>query len=421
MKHKFTMKKHMVQTGVMSFLILAAVATAVKISSDYHASEVYSKEIDQNTVASDTVTTTPTATTTPTPTPTPAVAVKLNYETETITVSKGNGNSTRFYYSLDKNKSWNLIENSSGVMNLTVFLKSSANTIYFKGNNDDASVEVVIPKEENNLKVSYYVEGDKGKLKFENVTRPYLQYRKGTNGEWITITPQTSLDLSSYEITGYTLQFREKVTEAKRAGKIVNVKIPKRQNTPSIKVDYSKFILSGLKAEETQYRLSGSSTWIDFKPTDSKVKTISLAQLILGSNAAQNTPIPGKEIELRTVGTDKKVSSAILVIKTNTQPLAPNDTNIKLTGTTLAFTDASKTKPYEYVVLHANETLDLTKAKWTKVSSSKDIVIKKVGTATPVPGDIVYCRLASTTDTKTKEITPASLYVTKTITSIVNP
>ncbi len=415
MKHKFTVRKHMIQICVMCFLVLAMSLTVIKITSDYHEAEGFSKEVNPANPTEVTASPTPTVTVSSGT----SVVVMLNYMNETIKVSKGAGDSTKLYFSQDKKKTWNLIEDSYGEMDLAIFMKTSDNMIYFKGDKDLAIVEIEIPKEDKNLKVSYYVENGKGKLKFENRTRA-LQYRKGTNGEWKDYI--TDLDLSDFEITGYTLQFREKATVTMRASKVVSVKIPKRQSTPSIKVDYSDFTLNGLKPEVTQYRLSGSLEWITFNPTDSKNKSLSLVELLLPKNTEQNTlPIPARSIEFRTLGNEKKVSSGVLVVEINAQPLAPDVSNIKLSGTTLSFKDASKTRPYEYLVVHAGDTIDYKTAKWEKVTSSKDLVIKKIGTATPIPGDIIYCRLASTTDKDTKVATLASMYVKIPITSIVSP
>ena len=431
MKNKFTIRKHFLKFGVMGFLMITAIVTAMKISNDYQKTEVYSKEIEEVTVAGEAVS--PTATPTVTPTPTVAVSgtavgVKLDYDEQTIRVSAGSGGSSKFYFSADKKKTWNLIEqkDSKGLyLDLAVFLKTSANTLYFKGDKDKAVVEVVIPKEEKTLKISYYVQklNDNGQpkyvgqLKIENATGA-LEYRKGTNGDWDDY--KGSLDLSSYEITGYTLQFRVKATTTTRASKIVNVKIPKRQSAPSLKVDYSKLVISGLKEGVTQYRI-GNGNWTDFKPTDSKDKSLTLAELLQPSGTAPNTAIPTGIIEFRALGTEKKAPSGIIAIEINAQPSAPLESNIKLNGTTFSITDASRTKPYEYLVLHAGETVNLEKARWIKVTSSKDIQIKKVGTAIPVPTDKIYIRLASTTDSVTKFVTPASTYITKEITSISLP
>lgn len=408
-------KVKLIQVTVMSLLMVVAFGIGVKFRSDYqvHSQEEYKDVFEETT------------TTTPSPSPTPvvegAVTVNVNYKTELITISKGSKNSSKFYISTDKQKSWQLLENKKGepksTIDLCMFLKTSATTLYFKGDKDITPVEVEIPKEDNSLKVTYFIQNNMGTLKFENVSTS-LEYRRGTNGQWKTYY-QSELDLSDYEVTGYTLQFRTMASETKRAGKIINVKIPKRQNPPSVKVDYGKFVISGLKQGTTQYRLAGSTQWITFNPQDKKVKTLNLAELLLPKDTAANLyPIPAGAIEFRNLGTEKKISSGTIVVQTEAQ-LTPTDaTKVQLVGTTLQFTDASKDKPYEYIVMHVGESPDLATAKWKKVSNAKPITIKKVDKALPVPGDIVYYRLALVKNTKTKEITPASMYSKITITSV---
>ncbi len=346
-----------------------------------------------------------------------AVKVQVDYWNEKIYVSPGPSSSTKFYFSQDKMKTW---ERVTGNIDLTIFLKTSDNTIYFKGNLDKAIVAVTLPKEDKNLKVSYYVEqngaNSYGRLKFENQTRP-IEYRKGTYGDWKD-TLSDITDLSSYEITGYTLQFRLKATNAERAGKVVSVKIPKRQTPPKIKVDYSKLEISGLKAGQTIYYKNGESQPTIFAPADSKVKTISLYDLLFNQPVTPNTVrLPAATIEFQTAGTDKKVASSIIAIEFQEQPLAPTG-KITVDKTTVTFPEATKTTPYEYVVLHQGENLDLSNVKWTKVTTSKSFEIKKVGKATPAPGDVIYYRLASTTNKDTKIVTPASMYAQAYITIV---
>lgn len=331
------------------------------------------------------------------------VNITWDYINDKIVVTPGTSNSTKLYFSQDKMKTW---ERYTGSIDLSIFLKTSDNTIYFKGDKDKAIAAVTLPKEDKDLKVTYIVENGKSSLKLENVARPIVEYRKGPNGKWEDYP--SKLDLPSWEITGYTLQFRLKATVAERAGKIVNVKIPKREAPPKITVDYSKMEVSGLKAGSTYYykNINGVSTPTLFKPADSKVKTLSLYDLL---SVTPPATFPAASIEFYTAGTDKKVGSSTIVVEIQAQPQAPSG-KITLDTTTVTFPEATKTTPYEYVVLHFGEKLDLTKVKWTKVTTNKPFEIKKVGKATPAPTDMIYYRLASTTDKETKVVTPASMY-----------
>ncbi|WP_312372507.1 hypothetical protein [Lachnoclostridium sp.] len=344
------------------------------------------------------------------------VNITLDYASEKITIKPVSQSNTKLYFSQDKMKTWEKINGSS--IDLSIFLKTSDNTIYFKGDVDKAIAAVTLPKENKDLKVTYYVEqnatGSHGRLKYENTALRPIEFRKGANGGWDSDLSKIS-DLSSFEITGYTLQFRLKATAAERAGKIVSVKIPKRQAPPKITVDYSKMEVSGLKAGSTVYYKNGSSTPTPFAPADSKVKTLSLYELLYTlPTTPNNAPLPAGSIEFQTAGTDKKVASSTVVVEFQAQPGFPTGI-VTLDKTTLTFAEATKTTPYEYVVLHQGENLDLSKVKWTKVTTNKPFEIKKVGKAIPAPNDVIYYRLASTTNKETKVVTPASMYLTKKI------
>ncbi|HCL01121.1 MAG TPA: hypothetical protein DHW61_01685 [Lachnoclostridium phytofermentans] len=339
------------------------------------------------------------------------VNVRVDYTTEKLFVSSSN--SSKFYFSQDKMKTWERISDTSltNGIDVSIFLKTSDSIIYFKGNNDKAIAVVTLPKEDKDFKVSYYVDKGVGKLKFENQTRP-VEYRKGPNGKWDDC--DSNLVLSSYEITGYTLQFRLKAIPAFRAGKIVNVKIPKREAPPKITVDYSKMEVSGLKAGSTYYYNNKGELKL-FAPADAKVKTLSLYNLL---STTPNTQFTAASVEFYTAGTDKKVASSTIVVEIQGQPQAPTGNVFALDKTTVTFPQATKTTPYEYVVLHQGENLDLSKVKWTKVTTNKSFEIKKVGKATPAPGDVIYYRLASTINKETKVVTPASVYVFTPITNV---
>ena len=344
------------------------------------------------------------------------VMVQVNYLTETIYVSPGVNHSTKLYFSQDKMKTWELIESSNGTLDVTVFMKSSDNIIYFKGNRDTEVVELLIPRENGSLKVQYKNQNGTGYLNFENANGP-LEYRKGSGGDWRDYSG--TLDLSNYEITGYTLQFRQKATVSNRAGRIVNVKITKRKVAPRLKVDYSKMMLSGLKPGETLYRKSDTTEWKVFLPINEKDKAITLYDFLFPQNLSQNlVPLPAACYEFMMLYPKTGARSAIGVIEFTTQPPAPVGKAI-LNNTTLSFPDASKDKVYEYVIMHSYDTLDLKTVKWKKVSNNKEIVIKKIGSALPIPGDIIYYRLASVTDKTTKTTTPASMYTSVVITNVI--
>lgn len=409
---------------IFSIVFIGAIITSIILTNE-SSKRINDWGTNEKTVLAST--TTPTATTKPTatskpttPTPTPIgtkVNVSVDYTTNIVKITQGSGSSTKFYISSDKKKTWELINEDATATNCTLslsgYLKSSGVTLYFRGNNDIEPVALVIPKETTNIKITYQSKA----LVFENftpTTTAILEYRVSENTDWADYTSRTSINFTDYERTGITLEFRVKATTTVPAGKIISVKIPKRTKGPSVKADLSKMVITGLKSGSTQYRVGNSTKWETFQPTDTKVKVLSLYDLL--SNAVKNSPFPVSTIDFRTAATDKKPASAVISLQILAQPVAP--TNFKVASSTLTISDASKTKPYEYTVLKSGTTIDLTKVSWKKVTNTNSIVIKKTGSAATVAGDVIYVRTASVTDKTTKVTTPASAYATFVITSV---
>lgn len=351
----------------------------------------------------------------PTPAPT-SVVVRVDYTTGKLNVTAGTGNSTKLYFSTDKKKTWELIE-TGGTIDLRPLIKSSAVVLYFKGNKDQEPVEFIIPAENKDLKVAYQVSGGTGIIVYTGNNRP-MEYRVGTDGDWVNVPTDAPISTTLYEITGATLQFRTKAIVADRAGKIVSLKIPKRPKAPSVKVDGSKLVLTGLKAGAVLYRLNSNTEWIPFNPADTKVKTLSLAEIILPPSAPDNARISSALIEVRSAATTKAPASAIKTIELDLQ--RPASTTPKLEGITLTITDASTQMPYEYIVLHGNEKVDLLTAKWKSVTTSKPQVIKKCGKADIMLGDVIYVRLKAVKNKTTGEESLASTYSAYTVTSLTD-
>ena len=132
-------------------------------------------------------------------------------------------------------------------------------------------------------------------------------------------------------------------------------------------------------------------------------------------------PIPATSIEFRFMATNKKVASAIRLIEIIEQPAKPDPTSIKVDGSELTFPQASTTNPFEFVILHGSEVIDLATVKWKKVTNDKPVNISKFGTFTPTVGDVIYYRLAMVANTKTGEVKPASMYGAYVITSVIVP
>jgi len=331
------------------------------------------------------------------------VNVIIDLLEEIAVISPGPGGSTRFYISTDNMKSWEYIEYTA--VDLSGILSSKPVTVYFKGNKDINPLKIDLPGEDNSLKVKYEVVAGIGRIVISNTALP-VEYRKGNNGTWKAATNYMST--AQYELKGASLQFRTTASSTRRAGKIVTVKIPKRPAAPSVSLDSSKLSIKGLKSGQTQYRVGDATSWTTFISPDNKANTIDLSALLTPSNNL----IPAGIIEFRTIGSDKKVHSAVRTIEILPQAAAPN--NVSLTGTVLTISDPDVKRNYEYAVVPKNTAIDIKKLKWTAATSKKPVVIKNVSV-----GDKVLVRIKSTTNTETKQITLPSAYTELTVTSLV--
>jgi len=332
------------------------------------------------------------------------VKVVVDYLEETAVVTAGTGGSTKFYISTDNEKSWEMIE-TYGIIDISTLLAKKEIIVCFKGNKDTVTNKVTLQAEDSTLKAAYVVTNGVGSITFS--TTAQLEYRKGANGNWKTVIDASTM---MYEIKGATLFFRTPATTIKRAGKVISVKVSKRPAAPSVKVDGSKLIISGLNSGATEYRIGDSPAWTPFKPTDTKVKALDLTALLV-TNAVANVAIPAAIIEFHTVGSGKKVSSVIKIVEIPLQLTMP--AVVSVSGSSITINDADTKKAYEYTLVKKTAVFSLTTAKWTQITSARVTVDKKAEI-----GDKILVRIKSTVDKTTKQVIPASTYIEITITSV---
>jgi hypothetical protein len=333
-----------------------------------------------------------------------SVNVDVNYLEEIIIVKPGTGGSTKFYISLDKQKSWENLD-PSGVVDISAMLSTKAVVVYFKGNRDTTAREFTLMAEPNYVTASYVINNGIGQV-VSSTSGPAIEYRKGNNGSWRTAS--ATMSTAIYEVKGATLYFRSIANAGVRAGKIISVKIPKRPSAPSVKLDGSKLLISGIKANETQYFNPTKGIW-EFLTTDTKVKTVTLYTLT-NISAAANSPIPAASFEFRNNGGIKKVVSSVKLIEVPLQPVCPD--TIKLVGSTLTITDATN-KVYEYTRMQSTALFNAASAKWTTIQANKAVIIPKAYVT-----ERIYVRLKSTVDKVSKQVIPASTYRDYVVTSV---
>jgi hypothetical protein len=332
------------------------------------------------------------------------VNVFVDYVEETARVTAGPGGSNKFYISLDKQKTWEDINPSTGLVDISALLSSKSVDIFFKGNKDTAVKTVTLMAEPDTVTATYVIKNGVGSIVY-SVSGAAIEYRKGSNGKWKT--PPAVFETYMYEVKGATLQFRSAANTATRAGKIVTVKIPKRPSPPSVKVDGSKLLITGIKPNETQY-YNPATGW-QFVSTDAKTKTVSLFTL---SNTipSSNASIPAGAYEFRNYSADKKVISGVKLVEVPAQPTCPD--TIKLEGSTLTITDTQK-RVYEYSRMSSTGTFNAATMKWTTIQPNKPTIIPKAYVT-----ERIYVRLKSTVDKTTKLVTPASTYRDFLVTSL---
>ncbi|MDF2941374.1 MAG: hypothetical protein K0S01_232 [Herbinix sp.] len=341
-----------------------------------------------------------------------SMTVTVNYLTEEATITTISGGSTKFYMSTDKMKTWEVV---NAIVDISTLLVPKENIIYFKGNKDKNALSVTLPAEDSTFNATYQIVAGNGKIEFPRGIA--VEYRKGANGAWKTALDQSGnpLFLASgstaiFEVKGATLYFRTPATAIKRASKMVTVKISKRPSAPSVKMDGSKLSITGLKAKETLYRVGDSIDWKPFTPTDLKSKSIDLYTLF-GSTSDPRVAFSAGFIEFCTLGTDKKLSSAIKVLEVPQQPTVPN--TIAVSGSSITITDTDTTRTYEYTKVDKGSALNMSTARWSTVSTKKTLVVPKASV-----GDTILVRLKSRTDSVSKQLLPASTCYMKIIETI---
>jgi hypothetical protein len=324
------------------------------------------------------------------------IGVKIDFAEEMAYITSTGAN-TKIYMSTD-GKVWELLETNAVDISSVISIK--AGSISFKGNKDLNAVSYPIPAQDKSLKPVYKVYQGAGRIEYTSALP--VEYRKGLNGVWKTAA--NFMPTSNYEIKGATLYFRTAATLSTPAGKVMTVKIPKRPSAPSVRLDGSKLRITGLRSGVTQYRINDNTVWNPYTQVSSSQNFIDLSAA-LGGSTTSNMPIPAGIIEFRTAGTDKKMSSAVNVLQVP-QQMTVTTSIAAVTGSTLRITDVNTKIQYEYTILTNGQSLSLSTARWSTVTSSRPVIIPRVGI-----GDRILVRLKSTTDPKTRQVILASTYV----------
>ncbi len=363
----------------------------------------------------------------------------INYDNLTMTVDMG-GNSI-LYYSKDDSK-WYEMEGSdmmvgtraegTKVMDISWVTATKDTTIYLKGDKNKRSIEVTIPGQNTALKVKFDKAG--GTLEFENEETTVFQWRKSTDYNWKTAPIGESAKTDGIPIDMDWKEFKNALEDLRiKGGKIivktpgtngtvkngsldvgvrpskeVTVTISKRGNAPSTSLNIKKLTLNTTTKQE--YSTDNGVTWKGCSKT-MELKEV-LPQVFAGTDGT---------VKIRTQATDKAGYSKTLTLVVKAQEGAPTgdmsgyvEESSKTPKFVIQFSKATKTTPYEYMVVKPGTSFDETKS-WKAVT--KDKVIKLSKTAAP-DGSTIYYRKKGVAANKTKG-TPATLpsaYATMTVT-----
>lgn len=369
------------------------------------------------------------------------VVATVDYLEEEITASTGG---SAIYVSTDKEKSWDRLEDtfvSGGQltvrMDISAVLSSKPVKVYFRSNLLDTSDEVEL-QGLSSIKGKYGMNTSGASITITQIPDGrVVEYRKGNASTWKAITGNTSkttvsagtatLMVNEYTLKGATFTFRLKAAANQRVGKEIKVKVGKKANAPNAKVDGSKLMITGLSQGKAEYRttLNGEFKKIEKKAIyQSEIFGVSAASVKVSaagltiSQAGVTVPMRGGTLELRTAKTDKKPASRSRNVIVMPQSEFTDSSKVKVeavlykkaTGCAITISDASRDKAYEYTLVAAKSTtVDLEKTKWVAVTKSTALQIKKTNNIEPSSaGTILLVRLKSTTDKKTKVVTPAS-------------
>jgi hypothetical protein len=333
-----------------------------------------------------------------------SVAYTIDYEAQILNASSNSG---RVYLSSDNEKTWESLEDSGNIVDISTFLQTKESYIYLKTSNSTVSTKVTLMAEPvNDMTITVSSSG----IIYSTGSGSTIEYQKGKNGPWINLGTSGILNTKPMEIKGASLSFRTKALPTRRAGKIVTVKVSKRPSAPSVKFDGSKLSVTGLKAG-MQYRTpSGSWLPVTLSGSTNSVNIYFYNGITSITNATYQAPFAATTLEFRTPATDKKAASSSRVVDVPAQPVFSG--TVSLVNSTLRVYDTSG-KAYEYTLAEPNTTLDINKARWTSLTANKDVIIKNASV-----NQLLFVRAKSYTDKTTKHMVPASTVSIHTITGI---
>lgn len=222
----------------------------------------------------------------------------------------------------------------------------------------------------------------------------------------------TSSEYCSDIVTSYTVGTKyPDGKDGRRSSNEAKVKIGKMSSPIVVGIDGGKFTAEIKYGKEyrvttTTGTVKNTSAWT--KVIDSKIKAISLSDIILDGSDGMTDPFPAMTIEIRNYATSRTAASKVTEIALEPQRvptgaviegMAPDEvtsTNkniyVYYNGTkniSITIPSASKSNPYEYCVVKPDNTFSLTRAVWSAITKGTEV---KVLSSKAVDGGTLYVR-----------------------------
>ncbi|HKL80695.1 MAG TPA: hypothetical protein VJ888_09715, partial [Mobilitalea sp.] len=338
-----------------------------------------------------------------------SITVKeINYQNSTITLQVYSDDSI-IYFSDSLKRTWEIVPGNiksdrTIVMDISWVSLIKNYVMTFKGNSSSGITTVVLPKQVTNFKASF--NKVKGTISFKNVGRRTIEWRKKDSMIWNTVNIDTiSTELGYFYTNGATIYFRLAPVNGSgsdnlgyRASKEIAVNIPKKIAAPSVKINGSKLNITAKKG--IAYRIvnmDGSvSDWITLRSSTDLLLSDIASRALYSNNAASQEEVT---LQFRSNATSTAQVSNIATIIVPIQEGQPDEDR---QGISLAYSSsttlslqvkaASSTNPFEYTIIKQNSELSYKTAKWTAITSSAPISIKK---NTAPQGSHIYIRKKS--------------------------
>lgn len=343
-----------------------------------------------------------------------------------------------FYISDEKQKTWDEVEaeKTTGTQSTAYCDLSWINKAYqlnIKGEKNPSDIITITVAAPRVLKAKFAIVNeaptltmtvtetiDKKKVTTElnPASASSVQWRKGTMGLW---QPYSTLDLQRYLTKGVTLNLRlagECSTDAAKCylpSKVASVKVTKKANAPSVKVDMKKLTLGVKKGQE--YVLSTDVTRSAvINVSDKLYANPALSDIAYKALEGDGyiKPFKAFTVKVRTASTTKKAASKWKLISYPAQRTtaasaltAKYEVNGGNSGATLKnnttydiqYFIASDTRIQSVLAAEINE-----KTKWSTVKAGKEVKCKSRSSVIMTTGTAIFFRYAEEKDiTKTPE------------------